>query len=755
VVIILLIFNNNTLQAQRIGVVLSGGGASGFAHIGILQALEESGIPIDYITGTSAGALIGALYAVGYTPNEIKTLVLSKNFSQMSSGKLPEEKQYHLYDNDITASILSIPFAQDSVLYKSLPTKLITPALLDFELMRILGISSASYGENFDNLFVPFRCVSSDIVGKKAISYNTGPLNEKIRASITYPFFMNAIRVDGKLMFDGGLYNNFPADIMYTDFNPDFIIGSNVSGNATAPREDDLLSQLTNMLVSNSVYDLPCESGIMINQKISISTFDFTDIEKAINEGYITGLRYADSLKLLISRRENTDSLLMKRQQFKSKIKTFKISEVAAHYSDSKRSEYVEKSIINSRKEASITFKTLEQRYYRTYSSKHIESIFPKLELKSDSTYKIKLAVQKFKNFQLDVGGHFSSRSVNTGFVGLRYTYVKRNAYTLLGNSYFGRFYASARGQFNFEPASKFPFKISTYFQLNRWDFFRNFNTFFEEVKPSFLVQNETTAAINLTIPIAHTAKLKAEFKLFELFDEYYQTKEFTLIDTTDRTKFNGNSFGFTLTQNSLNRKQWAKTGQLLLLRSRLVSGIENSKSGSTALVPYNFRQVHQWIAVNLEYQRFFINNPVFHVGVHGLGVFNSQALFANYTATLLNMTAFEPLPDMNTYFLEEFRAPQHVGGGLNLIFSIRKNIDIRFDSYIYQPFKKLEKKDDGSFGYSKPFKGESFLGAATAIYNSPFGPIRFTMNYFPQQIRPFNFQFSYGYTLFNERAIR
>jgi NTE family protein len=699
--------------------------------------------------------LVGSLYAVGFSPQEIRAIVVSEKFSLMSQGKLPEAKKFFLYDNDYNASLLSIPFSKDSLIYKSLPTKLITPSLLDFELLRLLGIPSASVGENFDKLFIPFRCVSADIVNKEAISYKTGPLNEKIRASITYPFFMNAIRVDGKLMFDGGMYNNFPADVMYRDFDPDFIIGSNVSGNATAPREDDLLSQLTNMLVTYSNYELPCENGLMINQKLSVSTFDFANAERAINEGYITGLKYVDSLKKLIDRRIDPEALRLRRLAFRNKIKIFEISQVSATTTNNERSEYAEKAIKNPLKEERIDFETFEKRYFRTYAAKHIETIFPKLELLEDSTYRVNLKVQKFKSFQLDIGGHFSTRTVNTGFVGLRYTYVKRNAYTLLANSYFGRFYTSARGQFNFEPASKIPFQLSANFQANRWDFFSNFSQFSAEQKPSYLIQNETSGSVSLSLPIANTAKMKAEVKGFELNDSYYQDDNYGLKDTLDKTRFNGFSTSLSLTQNSLNRKQWATSGQFLQVKVKAVNGIELSNPGSTSVIKDDTRQAHKWISISGEYQRYVLNNRFFHLGFHVLGVFNAQPRFANYTASILATNTFEPLPDMSTFFLKEYRAPQQMGIGLNLVFSIRKNIDIRFDSYYHQPFKVLVEGPNGGYSQSQFFKGQSYLGAASAIYSSPFGPIRFTVNYFALQKRPFNFQLSYGYTIFNERANR
>lgn len=239
ILIIQILVLDQLVAQQRVGLVLSGGGAAGLAHIGVLKALEENGIPIDFITGTSAGALTGAMYASGFSPKEIESFVLSDEFQRMTSGELDASKRFLFREVDQHAGTVSFSFAKDSLLRRSIPLNLVRPALLDFSMMKLMGTTGSAYGKDFNQLFVPFRCVASDVVNKKSIVFSKGNLNECVRASMTYPLYVNPIRINGTLFFDGGLYNNFPADVMYTDFHPDFIIGSNVSGNVNAPDEQD------------------------------------------------------------------------------------------------------------------------------------------------------------------------------------------------------------------------------------------------------------------------------------------------------------------------------------------------------------------------------------------------------------------------------------------------------------------------------------------------------------------------------------
>jgi len=300
-----------------------------------------------------------------------------------------------------------------------------------------------------------------------------------------------------------------------------------------------------------------------------------------------------------------------------------------------------------------------------------------------------------------------------------------------------------------------FPVTIEPYFTMNRWDYFKNFATFFEDVKPSFLVQNEMYYGLKISHPVLNNSKSSYDFRVFELEDDYYQTESFTSQDTSDITYFNGETYSWKIEQNSLNRKQFASSGHYLSFKARFVHGNERTLNGSTSNNP-DAQKNHQWINLNFDFQTFIINSKFFHFGLQGKSTFNSQSLFGNYTASLLSMTSFDIIPDANTYFLPEFRSPQFFGGGANLIFSLPEGIDIRFDGFYYQPLIQLIQTDNGGFEYSKPFKGESYLASASVIYHSIIGPLRATLNYFPKQIsNPLNFQISLGYLLFNERAIR
>ena len=738
---------------QKIGIVLSGGSASALAHIGVLKALEEHGIPIDYITGTSAGAFIGSIYASGYSPQEIEDYILSDEFKIATSGELKPNQRFLFRAEDINASFFPISLSQKNLLQTSLPTNFTESALMDYEMLKLLGTTSASVNNNFDSLFVPFRCVASDIAKKQSIIFSKGYLNEAVRASMTYPFYYKSIMIDSVLLFDGGLYNNFPSDVMYTDFDADFIIGSNVSFNAELPHEDDLIGQFTNMLVSYSDFTLPCEESFMIAPSVSISGFNFNNAKKAIDEGYDATVKIIDSLKLKIVSRIDYSELKAKRAKFRENITAISVSSVTSK-TESENLHYSTRTIMKDKKQIVLNERQLERRYFRLRSSSQIDFIFPRLQLKDDSTYNLDLTISKAKEIKVEFGGHLSSRPVNTGYIGLSYQTAGKYFTKTKVESYFGKFYGSAKAKFTFELPTVYPFSASVYFTQNRWDYFRSFATFFEDVKPSFLVQNEMYLGVSLKNPIGNTITSKVDGRWFELEDTYYQTDNFTNKDTADLTRFYGGSASWTLTQNTLNRRQFANSGHFVEVKTRLNFGTEHTVPGSTALNKEMYKP-HSWFNLNIDYQSFIVDQSMFHLGIHGQFVYNTQPLFANYTASLLSMTEFSLIPDSKTYFLPEYRSPQYAAAGLNLIFTIMKKIDIRFDTYLYQPLIQINELPDGSQEFSELFQGRSIMASSSIIYNSYIGPLRFTLNYFPQQTNPLALQLSLGYVIFNDRAIR
>lgn len=741
--------------SQKVGLVLSGGGATGLAHVGVIQALEDAEIPIDYISGTSIGSLIGAMYAVGYSPEEIKDYILSGGFDKMGSREIPKEERFLLREKDVDASMINFKLAKDSVFLKSLPTNFITPSSLDFQALLTLGLPGANANKNFDSLFVPFRCVAADVYKKESVVFKSGDLNAAVRASMTYPFYINAIRIDGNLLFDGGLYNNFPSDIIYRDFPVDYIIGSNVSSNDGPPSDDNILSQLSTMFVQRTDFTLPCEYGVIIEPESDIGTFEFSKADKAIKAGYIMAQKYIDSIRPYVTRRVTKLELSKRRKAFKENIQPISISEIEVKSYTHKNISFVETNFMKDTITKHINYKKLKDKYFRTYATPQIRYVYPTLTKNSDTTYKLKLDVTKQRPFALNIGGHFSTRAVSTAYIGASYYDIGNGAIGIHAESYFGRFYTSTKVKADYDFPSLFPIRVSPYFVLNRWDYNRSSSSFFQDADPSFLLQNELYYGIDIASPTSNNGKVTLGVRKFENKDQYYQTVEYSKSDTADITFFSGETALLEFEHNTLNRKQWASEGAVLKVKVRYVQGKEKSISGNTPLTEYDLRRHHRWINISLEGKKYFKMNSFFKIGLYGKAAFNSQSLFSNYTATALTISEFSPLPDSRTMFMEEYRAPQYIGAGINFIFNYKNFLEFRIDPYFFQPLRTLVRLDDDLFAYSDGIEGGLPMAGASIIFHSPIGPLRLSTNWFPNQKKPFTVQASFGYVLFNKRAFR
>jgi NTE family protein len=743
-------------ERQRVGVVLSGGGASGVAHVGVLKALEQYQIPIDYIVGTSAGALVGAMYASGYSPAEIEAYVLSESFQLMVKGQEEAHQQFLFYQDATNASMFNFALSQDSILQKSLPLALIDPTFLDFEMLKIFGRTSVSVQDNFDQLFIPYRCVASAVESKKSVTFSKGKLNQVVRASMTFPLYLNPIRLDGVLYFDGGLYNNFPIDVLYNDFQPDFIIGSNVSKNLAPVSERDFFGLLTSMMTTPTNYAMPCSEGIIIEPNTQVGTFDFADVQQAIQDGYTATVAQIDGILKYVSYRTDTIALAQQRQLFKKNLLPMRVSQVRASSDRKQDLPFVRASILPNFSRLVLDSSALEKRYFRTLSSPYFSFVAPLLEKRPDSSLVLRLKVNKANAFRVDFGGIMSSRAINTGYLSLAYRRAGYIGQRLELASYFGKFYGSGKVHYEIVIPGSIPISLSAYLVLNRWDYFKSFATFYEDVKPSFLVQEERYSGLQLKIPTGNHAVLTANTRIFWLDDSYYQTANFTKEDTADYTSFIGESIRLAYTKNTLNRKQFASSGSFLECKASYVMGRELTFPGSTSLLDDTITKKHRWLSIQLEFLSFpFQKKQVVNWGLHFKTVLNSQSLFANYTASMLALPGLNVLPDLDAYFITAYRSTQYACLGTQFVVSPLKNIDLRLDAYLFLPIIQLVLNPDGTFTYAKALDGRSILAAGHFIYHSPVGPVRATLNYLPKYAQPFQFQLSFGYLLFNERAIR
>lgn len=752
-IVFILLTISITANCQKVGLVLSGGGAKGVAHIGVIRALEENGIPIDYIAGTSMGAIIGGLYAAGYSPDDMERIFLSKEFPTWISGKLDSKFIYYFKNENPNASWIDLRFNYTNTIKPKIPTNIVSPQQMDFAFMEIFAGANAVSDYNFDSLMIPFRCVASDIYKSQAVTLRKGDLGKAIRASMTFPFYFKPIKIDSTLMFDGGMFNNFPTDIMYNDFFPDIIIGSKVAGNYAKPNEDDIVSQLQNMLMEKTNYSAICENGVIISPNVrKVNVIDFSNTKEFIDSGYVETIRNIKRIRNFVTDSISIDSIERKRFNFNIKKQELIVDSIKINGLTENQNIYIRKLLLRNSK--NIPIETVKTEYFKLLADDKIESISPSLKFdKNSNNYNLLLDIKKDKNFVAEFGGNISSSPINEAFMQLKYKHFGKTAKSFIINTYIGKFYSSALAKARFDYAFKTPLFIEGGFVIHQWDFFKTKTYFFEDKTPSYLIQNEKYFDIKLGLPSGNKAKYELKYVECLSNNEYYQNNTFVRNDTADQTNFNFKALGIKYEFNTLNKKQFANSGSFVQIKLKYIDGFEEFLPGSTAINKKSSQTNHKWIQAKFVFDKYFKTRGFNTFGLLFESFYSSQNLFNNYTSSVLSSEAFQPIPESSTFFFPAFRSNFYAAFGLKNIISITKNFDFRMEAYIFQPYKEIMQNNDFTAYYGKEFNKRSLIASSSIILHSPIVPISLSFNYYQNTDQKFSLIFNIGYILFNNRA--
>lgn len=289
---------NAAQNRPRVGLVLSGGGAKGAAHIGVIRAVEQAGIPIDYIAGTSMGAIVGGLYAMGYTTDELEQLVKMQDWEMLLSDKSPRKQLSPEQRERKGRYILNIPLSRSA-----------KPKMDGFVRGRNLGNMLArltvGYHDSisFDSLHIPFACVATNLANGDEVVLRSGKLSAAIRASMAIPGVFTPVVMEGKTLVDGGLCNNFPVDVARR-MGADIVIGSTVQRVFNDTMQQGGIQSVVQQLISISSRRKfeeniqLCNLHIGVNPK-GVSTMDFSPekLDTMIRRGYETARQHQRTLQ--------------------------------------------------------------------------------------------------------------------------------------------------------------------------------------------------------------------------------------------------------------------------------------------------------------------------------------------------------------------------------------------------------------------------------------------------------------------------
>lgn len=288
----------------KVGLVLSGGGAKGLAHIGVLKVIEEAGVKIDYIGGTSMGAIIGSLYAAGYTANQLDSIFHETNFNILIQDELPRSAKTFYEKRDAEKYALTLPFDNFNV---SFPSALSRGQNV-YNLMSRLTLHLQNKND-FTKLPIPFFAVATDVETGDEVVLDSGYLPQAVSASAAIPTLFSPVLINGRLLTDGGVINNYPVEELKKR-GVDVIIGVDVQ-DTLATREDlksifGILTQINNFRTIKDMRAKIRKTDIFIDPNIlpySVMSFDKGD--DIIREGEVAARQKMDELKALASRQKD------------------------------------------------------------------------------------------------------------------------------------------------------------------------------------------------------------------------------------------------------------------------------------------------------------------------------------------------------------------------------------------------------------------------------------------------------------------
>jgi NTE family protein len=756
-ILVLLIFILQQGYSQKVGLVLSGGGARGLAHIAVIRVLEENHIPIDYITGTSMGAIIGGLYAAGYNCDEMEKLFRSDEFYFWSTGKIQEEYRYYFKQSEENPGWIELRMEKkDDKLRILPPTNVIPQWQMDFAFMQMMASTDAISRNNFDSLFVPFRCVATEVDHNRQVILSKGDMGEAIRASMTVPLYFKPIEIDGQLMFDGGIVNNFPHDVMKATFKPDIMIGHKVVNYPRPAEADDIIRQITNMVQRPTDYDIDPKDGILLQTDVSqVGILDFERLDFVLEEGRKTAEKMIDSIKSRIPRRVDPEVLARRREAFQSRKPALLFQNIQVEgVEDPLQQKYIINSIKHNKNV--FTIEMFKKEYFKLLTNEQIKSIRP-LAIFNEKTgyFDVLLKVEAEKKGEITVGGNISTKPINQGFVNFQYRLFKERSYTLNSNLYFGRFYSSFKmgGRIDFPTVR--PIYFASYLTYNRWDYFSTSNElFFEDVRPPFIKQNETNFRNEVGLPIGLQDKISIGAAWSGSWDSYYQIEKYNKNDNPDETDFNAFNTHIEYEKNTLNQKQYASNGIYTSLSFGYIAGREKYIPGNTTGNVLTTRQNHNYLLVKGMTEKYFNLNKRFVLGGRFDGVLSNKKNFANYTSTLLAAPSFHPTPHSSAIYINNFHANNFIAGGIKGIYRIKPNLQFRLEGYAFLPFHQIEKGKNLEAIRSDRFITRAYYqGLSALVLDTGIGPASIAVNYYDKDNAKWFFTLNFGYILFNKRG--
>ena len=696
---------------------------------------------------------------MGYSPDDMEALLRSEDFKRWYSGQVEPEYGYYFKQNRPTPEFFNIRFSfKDSLHIKPqiLPTSMVNPIQMNLVFVELFARATAACSGDFNRLFVPFRCIASDVYNKKPLIMRRGDLGDAVRASMSFPFVFKPIEIDSVLAYDGGIYNNFPTDIMREDFKPEVIIGSVVAANPGKPKENDLMSQLENMIMQKTDYTLPDSLGIIMTFKYDdVSLLDFDRLQELHDIGYNRTISLMDSIKGRIHRRVSAENVRLRRLVYRSNLPQFRFRDIYIEGANPQQQAYIKKEFHDEDHEV-FTYEDLKRGYFRLLSDNMISEIIPHAVYDSENDlYSLHLKVKMEDNFSVRMGGSVSTTSSNQIYLGLGYQDLNYYSKEITLDGQIGKVYNNAQLMAKIDLPTRIPTSYRLIASLSTFDYYKKDKLFSKNDKPSFNSKDERFVKLMVALPFLANKRAEISIGYGKLQDNYFQSSVINFDkDRSDRSTYNllGGAIGFY--GSTLNARQYATKGYFEKLVAQVFSGKEKFVPGNPTETSVTTKERQSWLQISYMKYAYHTMSPKFTLGWMAEMLYSSKNFSENYTATMLQAADFSPTPHSKLMYNEAFRANQFLAAGIKPIFVFNDMFQFRSEFYGFVPIFPIKKNALNKAYYGKAFSRFEYIGEISVICQLPFGAISAYVNHYSSPKKEWNVGLTLGWQLFNYRFI-
>lgn len=735
---------------QSVGLVLSGGGAKGIAHIGVIKALEENNIPIDYVAGTSMGAIVGSLYACGYTPDEMLALIATPEFTQWSTGTVDERLTYYFSKPAPTPALLNISVQGGDSIHPApsiLPHSVINPMPMNFGFMQIFSGYTAQCGGNFNNLFVPFRCVASDVIHKHKVVFSDGLLEDAVRASMSFPIVFRPIEVNGVPLYDGGIYDNFPVDVMRRDFAPSVIIGVDVHTPDTGVPSNDIMNQLESMIIQNNDYELPADEGIKIHVDASkYSLLDFDKASRISALGYDKAMEMMDSIKNRIYTRVPAETRLLRRQVYKCRVPYVRFDSINVSGGTEDQNRYLEYLFKSQEHGDTLGIAGARIAFYRALSPGRLSNFLPTAHYDAASgLFRLDLKASVKDGFNCSAGGYITSSTNSMLYLGAGYNSLSFKAVTANLGLWLGQSYLAASFTGDMTLPTVTPSSIGVQATVFRQSFNESDRMFFRGSSPTFVSNLQTLARARWQIACGSSAKAALSLGYGMNRHSFYPG----VSDRRQRTRFDIGQLAGRYVLNTLDNMTVPTSGIYLEAEADGRTGRYRFDDDHNVAAP-DSRRHYTWMTGKLDFRAYSRFSRHFALGWRMTGAYSSLPLLDTYYASVVNAPGFYPTPSSYNAFNTMFHANEYVTAGIVLVWMLSQNMQVRGELHAFMPMRRIcadfGASDDRPY-YGKWFDpdGLEFFGELQAVYSLPFASLTAYANYRTGSHSDWNCGISFG----------